>query len=496
MRCAMSVLHLVVCAVFAAGAPAQTLSSQVARVDATGFHVDTLTMPAKPSHPFQPRGADIVWHFNDPRSITYSVCVGDATNETFLAHNLNNMRLAAHNTDGDGTPLWDFPISGTSAIATASSENSSLGIALAGGREPIGTLPAAVFAFNTAGGNVPIWTYEFPSDYQSADYRGVDVSADGSLVAALGRDTVNNKTLLVILNGDTGAPINSIEFTVQVSAVELSDSGARAVLTRGDTAVVIDTADLSTLHEVSVVGTGGYHRISRDGTAVAIGGFDYTVNKEIEGVWTEVFRRGGEFQYWYGNGVALDEHGDTAFFCNFNFVQNYLTLSYILVDVANDGAEITRFTTTGSGAFQDTAQGAQASADGTKFATISWGTEDNIHPELQIFDRTLTLIGSIDTPGSPFSIDMTADGNYVVIGGKHVHANTFGNGSDSYSYRTGPIDPPTCACDWNVDEVVNSQDFFDFLTDFFASDADFNNDKVTNSQDFFDFLTCFFDGCP
>jgi hypothetical protein len=52
-----------------------------------------------------------------------------------------------------------------------------------------------------------------------------------------------------------------------------------------------------------------------------------------------------------------------------------------------------------------------------------------------------------------------------------------------------------CRAEWNADDVVNSQDFFDFLTSFFGGQADFNFDAVTNSQDFFDYLTVFFAGC-
>ena len=54
--------------------------------------------------------------------------------------------------------------------------------------------------------------------------------------------------------------------------------------------------------------------------------------------------------------------------------------------------------------------------------------------------------------------------------------------------------PAPCPCDWNHNNVLNSQDFFDFISCFFTvgCDSDFNQDHVLNSHDFFDFITCFF----
>jgi hypothetical protein len=71
-----------------------------------------------------------------------------------------------------------------------------------------------------------------------------------------------------------------------------------------------------------------------------------------------------------------------------------------------------------------------------------------------------------------------------------VFTLTFTDGSSGV-FVAGPV----CRADYNNDGIVNSQDFFDMLSGFFAGDADFNADGVTNSQDFFDFLTEFFIGC-
>jgi uncharacterized membrane protein len=54
-----------------------------------------------------------------------------------------------------------------------------------------------------------------------------------------------------------------------------------------------------------------------------------------------------------------------------------------------------------------------------------------------------------------------------------------------------------CTADFNSDFLVNSQDFFDFVTAFFAGDAaaDFDQSGTVDSADFFAFLGAFLNSC-
>jgi hypothetical protein len=71
------------------------------------------------------------------------------------------------------------------------------------------------------------------------------------------------------------------------------------------------------------------------------------------------------------------------------------------------------------------------------------------------------------------------------------------NPCGSATSRTATLSVAHCPADFNFDGITNSQDYFDFLTAFFAGSptADFDGSGTIDSADFFAFLNAFFVGC-
>jgi hypothetical protein len=204
---------------------------------------------------------------------------------------------------------------------------------------------------------------------------------------------------------------------------------------------------------------------------------------------------------WFSWGSAVSRDGSTVGALSHNYLSSYLNTDVRLWDVAS--AELLgTVSTVGSGSFQESAVGGALSDNGSRFAVASWGEAGQVHPEVRVFDRSLNLLDSIDTPGSPFCLDMTGDGQYVVAGFKSVHANTFGNGGGVTLLQI----PVSTTCYANCDgstaaPVLNVNDFVCFNNRFAAGDSYANCDgstsaPVLNVNDFVCFNNRFAAGCP
>ncbi len=96
---------------------------------------------------------------------------------------------------------------------------------------------------------------------------------------------------------------------------------------------------------------------------------------------------------------------------------------------------------------------------------------------------------------APFDLPNPLGGTVHLLLDLTLESVTIDLSANAVMQANGMVTTTPCAADWNSDDTVNSQDFFDFLTSFFGGAADFNCSGVTNSQDFFDFLSAFFGGC-
>jgi hypothetical protein len=87
----------------------------------------------------------------------------------------------------------------------------------------------------------------------------------------------------------------------------------------------------------------------------------------------------------------------------------------------------------------DSVEATDVSDDGAVIAAASWGPLNNSTPDFFLFRRGSNVpIYTITTPGSMMALDLSADGNLCIVGGKAVHARQMGSGGLLYSVESDP----------------------------------------------------------
>jgi hypothetical protein len=478
--------------------------------DDTGVYIVNTAAKVRPA---AGGGADnLLWVFNESISIPENVAMGPAS--LWVGQHLNNRRLQRFVIAGEGFPANEYPgAQGSNGAvgAVASAKVGDLAVYMDRELDPATSNPFFVLRAYRASGTASAWSFPFPLNYNWTSVRNIKVSRDGAIVCAAVYDNVSLTADLFIINGATGQEIR--RFTHQggsIDAIDINDDASLCFLTQGTTGRLVDTATATQIHTVTGSGVGGYYRISGNGDVLVVGGFSLAVQRKINGFYTPVISFTTP-QNWFGAGLAVSRDGATVGVMSHNYATGYVERTVRMWDVPS-GLLLGQFAVGGSGNLQGSVSGGEMNDDGSIFAVSSWGTADNMFPEVLIFDRAMQLIGSIDTIGSVFGLTMSADGAYIASGSKGTHANTMGNAGAVSMFQ---VFAPPSGCYANCDgstaaPILNVDDFTCFINEFAAAQflphaqqvsAYANCDQSTtapvlNVDDFTCFINAYATGCP
>lgn len=431
---------------------------------------------------------DIRWSYNTGFAIPQTLGISPASDSVWVGEDLNAEALERHLISGDGSVADSYSFLNADFTAVSCAQNADRAAILY-------RLNNELFlSVHRSDLDAPEWTYTFSEEYRSSDYAGVKVSRDGSTVAAMAvnPDSPGTSTLHVF-EGATGAIRSTWTFAGYAGPIDLDDTGSLCLVTQGSSGRLIRTSDGVQTFSAPGSGGGSRHKISGDGQTLVLGGFSFQAYRWNGSTYALRINFTAPTS-WFGWGAAVSRDGLTVGAMSHDYASGYLNTATRIWDIQTQ-ALLGTYPTTGSGTLQDSISGGVLSDDGSIFAVSSWGAADNNHPEVMVFNRNVELIGSVDTRGSVFSLDMTGSGLHVVSGNKGAHANTFGNGGDVILFQTSNCLVGDLDCDCSV----GLNDLTAFLSAFGSNEGDPNyieaadivHDGIINLNDLTAFLSNF-----
>ena len=361
-----------------------------------------------------------------------AVSIGNRASQVFCEYDLNNEAAELFSVyDADPpTAIWsDGAPLGTEFrnVASADATDTHVAIDQVVLNGDITTRQAVLRKYTSASGT-PDWTHTFAPIINAA--AKVGISRDGQTIVVALMDNNTSQVEIAVFGPNSGIPVATDTIAVGSTSLrgfDLSADGSTLYFSAGTIAHIYDVATQTVTFTTNIGASFDSHAISGDGSVFAFGNFNVLRVWEKSGglyVNTHTVNKGGQV---YCAVVDISDDSSTVA-AGWYFYNPGLSVVIEALDVPTKNTTMSEMVT-GTGTFQNVVADISCSADGQRFAVGLWGDQGNVAAELRLYDRDQAApIALLNTPGSIFSIDLSADGQRVVGGSKAVHANTFGNG--------------------------------------------------------------------
>jgi len=424
-------------------------------VEVTGDGV--FCVPAPPSTvlpaPSTPLvGSYLLWHYSKAAGLTKKTCpMGNSGEFVFTGGWYGGGRMF-EGVSGDGTVFWQTEPelesgqywtslgTGTSAADTADRYWLARTFAVWDDNGTPGYTPddilvsddnVEVCLFSGASSD-PLWVWDGSGSFEPGmvDQAGTyDCSDDGSIFALGGLK--DGHLALVVFGHGSPEPVLLYEngdYAYSPRQLRLTADGSKMIFSVGATLLRVDVATGSLEGTFNLGASTDCFGVSADGSLVAFGFTAARLAQWNGSAYEQVWSRG--VSGYYAGAAAVSDDNGTVYFGFYK--NNYMSNRIYRFDATSSTPVWTYDYPTGSGAHQDIVSWMDCSSDGRWLAVSSWGCQSGGGPEVTVLDdeEPSAPAFTIDTPGSMFHVDISADGSLVSAAGKHVHANVFGSGTD------------------------------------------------------------------